>query len=382
MGSGMTIQPPAGVMASSSQQETALAAAPRYRGLDAMRFLAAVAIIYLHTVESSALLWTVPPTRVAVPFFAAAAAYLAYLSLLQRRELSFARYAWGRIKRLYVPYLGWAAVYYVAVLAAALALAGRRIPELQWPMLWGVSEGHQLWFLPFILLVTLGVFGVARVVKRKPGSTGLVALLAITGGLAIGLLPGSVFLHVARFDYMLYLGLLAMPAVLGALALAIFAARRRSAEGTASLPDAITRWGLPLMVVSLGVFWLLPYSPEQANWLMFSSESALTTGDVPHLVWRSAMLEGLAGVGLLLWCLRPELDRGLAFLAPLGTLAYGMYLMHVLLVEGMQVMAIVAGYTSTSAGLDLAVFASAVVLCMAGTSLLRKVRPLKVLFPE
>src|SRR5688572_165502 len=86
----------------------------RIPALDFVRFLAAVAIVWLHAPELPVLERTGDPfTRWAVPFFTAVATFLLIRALLRDPRRSFPAYITSRALRLYVPFLAWSVVYYV-----------------------------------------------------------------------------------------------------------------------------------------------------------------------------------------------------------------------------------------------------------------------------
>src|SRR5688572_15822937 len=94
----------AGVISGGTEQTEAPArttsTAERMPGLDAARFLAAVAIVWLHAPETPLLQRTGNPlTRPAVPFFTAAAVFLLVRGLLRDPNRSFIKYLRSRIVR-------------------------------------------------------------------------------------------------------------------------------------------------------------------------------------------------------------------------------------------------------------------------------------------
>ncbi len=63
--------------------------------------------------------------------------------------------------RIYVPFLAWSVVYLVFKGAKALLLPGEPNDFPGVEFLW-LGSFYHLWFMPFMLLVTLGVFCLAR----------------------------------------------------------------------------------------------------------------------------------------------------------------------------------------------------------------------------
>ena len=89
----------------------------RYDVLDAMRFDAAIAIIWLHTFGGGQWAAWGFVGRYAVPFFSASAVYLIFKSVDRNPSKPFTDYALSRVSRLYVPFILWTAIYCLAMAA-------------------------------------------------------------------------------------------------------------------------------------------------------------------------------------------------------------------------------------------------------------------------
>ena len=80
---------------------------------DFARLVAIYSIVWLHTLRSPQLVsWTVLG-RFAVPFFAAGAAFFVLEGLRRQPQRSIGEYAWGRVRRIYLPFLAWSGIYLV-----------------------------------------------------------------------------------------------------------------------------------------------------------------------------------------------------------------------------------------------------------------------------
>jgi peptidoglycan/LPS O-acetylase OafA/YrhL len=319
--------------------------------LDAMRLLAAVAIVWLHTVSSPRLAHTVDPlTRFAVPFFTAGAVFLLMENLRRQPRRGWGSYAASRFRRLYLPFLLWSAAYF------ALRQAKHRLLSHEPPLpvgsylLWAGSA-HHLWFLPFLLVLSVALFPVAKAVAGRRGVGWLVALLAAAGGAAVALVPPPVpastlaptDAEMAR--YVARLSWAALPAGLWAVAFAVVYAR-----------TGPRHWRSGLVAVA----------------------AALLAAGCCVTIWRTgrnAALENAAGLACLVVGLAPWDGRLVRGLAALGTLAYGVYLSHVLFVEGIQAVAARAGVAAgNSWWSDVAVFAGAVAGSLVLSAYLRRSR--------
>jgi len=114
----------------------------RLLALDAMRFIAVCAIVWIHTTE------TLPETtllaRWAVPFFTIASIWLLGQSLQRNPTQSWPAYAWRRTNRLYGTFLIWNVIYLLAIAMKHTAFhSGKQIywtPDL----LYGGSSGDTL----------------------------------------------------------------------------------------------------------------------------------------------------------------------------------------------------------------------------------------------
>jgi len=86
----------------------------RSESLDAARFVAAIGIVWLHTYIDDFDPRLADAGRYSVPLFAMTAVYLQSRSQRWKPEGVFSRFATGRFRRLYLPFLFWTLVYYLS----------------------------------------------------------------------------------------------------------------------------------------------------------------------------------------------------------------------------------------------------------------------------
>ncbi len=138
----------------------------RIAWLDFTRLAAAYSIVWLHTPRSPQLThWTVLG-RFAVPFFTAGAVFFVIDGLRRQPQCTLREYTVNRFRRIYVPFLAWSLIYLVFKAGKKLALPDEPNDFSGIEVLWTGTYWH-LWFMPFILLVTLGAFAMGQKVLGK-----------------------------------------------------------------------------------------------------------------------------------------------------------------------------------------------------------------------
>jgi surface polysaccharide O-acyltransferase-like enzyme len=296
---------------------------PRWPLLEVGRWVAIYTIVWLHTVRSEALAPTTALTRFAVPFFVAACVFLVFQGVRRRPQRTFLEYGRQRFVRIYLPFLAWSAVYlgFKALKSASMPEQANRYPT-GLDLLWAGGFYH-LWFLPFILVVSLSAFAIAKAVQARGRLRWPVAIASFAAGVAIGLprIAAALPPNHPPLDYMLD----ALPAAFWGVAVAL------TYDGDLRpLWRGLSRFGLDLLAFSACIGWL---------W-MFS---------------RSTLVENLAGVLVLLMALRPTNAPLLLRLGQLPSLAYGIYFCHLLPIKICESLAARRGL-SLSWTLDLATF--------------------------
>lgn len=276
-------------------------ARPQRRVLfDAARYMAAIAIVWLHTPSSVALQSSVATGRFAVPFFTASMVFFVLESLTRGNPRTLSEYASNRFMRLYVPFLAWAGVYLLFKLLK-LKLAPNQPNDF--PGLSALLTGgfYHLWFLPFALVVSLAAFAVGRRLVTHPCAERWAALASACGAAVLATLPVPTTFKAcgpcAEYWWM------ALPSALGGLTMFVIwhqgGARRLQCV-------AATFSGLAITVVATAWTW--------------------------H-VGRSSSAETISGLGFMLFALGTWNGPALHRLAAIGPLAYGIYLSHLLFIK-------------------------------------------------
>lgn len=311
----------------------------RNETIDVVRLVAAVGIIYIHAIRSPALDASRNLFRFAVPFYLFASLFYQAQSLRRKTSKTFLEVAWGRVKRLYVPFLAWSVVYLLARDLKHISMLGIGSVGLNVGMLWKGVEYH-LWFLPYLLIWSLVLTALDRgLLRRWSVLRWPVIVVSIAAGLVVALSPMPSSWD-ETFDNPTYAYVQfwrAFPAASWALGFALFM--------TARSADAwVPRW-----VGWLGLLLTLVCSAMQ----VFQGIS---------LIPRAA-----TGLGTMLMALAPWRLPLTPLLARLGRYSYGIYLCHVLVVE--LVRAVIAKlHFGTSIATDLLIF---VVSCAASLAVVK-----------
>ena len=313
------------------------APAARLPALDAMRLVAAAVIVWIHTVESDTLARTTLIGRFAVPFFTIASLWLLGQSLRRRPMQSWGRYAASRLMLLYVPFLLWTVIYLTARYAKHRLLhVGMPIEFNAWILVLGVTE--QLWFLPALLVVSVLCFPVIRLaVRGSVTARAVVCAAALIATAVAAMLPFPGSAGDVAIDNTVQGVYFMLPAVFVGVALAV----------TMSRPLSARVGGLVF-----GPLWIIAIA-------------------INVLVGRSAGIEMAAGLAAFLLAASAIDGAAVRLLATGGGVAMGIYLSHVLFVEGIQAAAHRSGF-EPSAGLDVVVGATAFAAAWGASVLLRR----------
>ena len=270
--------------------------------LDAVRLVAALGIVWVHAAESAADQWLHPLGTFGVPFYTFVAVLFMARTLTRPGGRSLASYAVGRVTRLYGPFLFWSAVY--VGLAGAKHLSRDHGFTLPNPVLLYTGGHDHLWFLPFLMVVTLLGAVLVRGVQRLPMMRWpLVATLVVVGIIAAALPePAWVMRRPFDFDFWRFV-LRASPTVFWSIALAL-----ATAIG-GRLPRST-----PALAIAGGVLLLLCLALQS--------------------VWMDAKaLRAFAGLGCVAIALLPLASPLVTRLGSLGRHSYGIYLSHLVFVR-------------------------------------------------
>ncbi len=309
----------------------------RFVGIDLMRFVAAVSIVWLHTVNSTLLQESSVLGRFAVPFFTVAAVFMIFVSSSKKPQPSFWNYANRRFTRIYVPFMLWS-LFYLIVRAINRIVSSSDAPLIGNDILW-TGTTHHLWFLPFILVVSLITFPLTRLVVGETRAKALLFVLSI------------------------------------ALSVSLFIWRIPNPYVTLGYTGALSYEVLP--AVFFGIVVSLIYLSSKQHWI--TSGYIATFGFIIFLSaltillssGRNILVENIAGLGAFLLALYPFQTKVANRLQALGDMSFAIYLVHIVFVEGMQDMAALVHLTQ-SAGLDLFIFITSVLLSIGAAWLLQR----------
>ena len=276
----------------------------RFLALDGARWLASVAIVWLHVPKTPALDATSALGRFAVPFFTQAAVLLAYAAPERHPTLSVARYAGGRFQRIYLVFLAWSCFYAVTRWFSHRLLHQPDYQIRLTDLLWNGTT-LQLWFLPFILLATVLAFAVRRGSDRWKIGAWSVAAVGLFAGAAVAVAPPLNPVAVS-LGYTGIFAFAALPSVCWAVGLA--AARRVTSPSF---------WATPGMATLGASCWV---GGSVWTWL----------------AGRQIFAENLAGLGLTLLVWHPWGESWLRPWARWGFAAFGVYLIHPFWLEGFE----------------------------------------------
>ena len=165
-------------MLGSTRDESALYQA------DAFRVWAGLAVIWFHSIESPALRASGVLGRFSVAFYTILGMVLIFEGLARRSNQHFTVFAGKRLRRLYLPFLGWSALTGAALfLLHAVDPKTHPVPLRLSILVSGTAE--PLWFVPFFLVGSAIVFPLAKWsvgrVRRE------IAVAVLCGMVALGL---------------------------------------------------------------------------------------------------------------------------------------------------------------------------------------------------
>jgi surface polysaccharide O-acyltransferase-like enzyme len=292
---------------------------------DVVRLLAAYCIVWLHTPRSAQLAsWTVLG-RLAVPFFVGTTIYFVWKGLVEKSDRGFYPYAISRFQRIYLPFLAWSVIYLVFKAGKGIALPDQpnNFPGLEF--LW-VGSFYHLWFMPFILVVSLAVFLVGRPLVTHRMAEITVAVACVLAGVGVALISLPERLSGTNIS----LVYAALPAVFWGITLSVLDHR----AGRALLRNS-TAAVLGLVVSALCMVWLVRFG-------------------------HNSFAENLGGVSLTIVAQAPWNAAALAWIGQFGPLAYGIYLSHLLFIKTAEALLNKMGLAATWP-LDLAVLLLAAV---------------------
>jgi peptidoglycan/LPS O-acetylase OafA/YrhL len=287
-----------------------------------------------------------------VPFYLFAALYFQARSFARKPQMPLHHYLLRRIKRLYVPMVAWTFIYLLA----------RNIKHHYFthvdPVRWNVSllwtgSAHHLWFLPMLMIVTIAAAILNRGCARRPRLRNLVIIVSAIIGTYMSVCPRPDWLNYVPDNegYFFLQSWKALPSVFLGLSLAWWLALGR--DGALFSP-AVGFAGILLTCAMVSNQTLYGYSRVERT---------------------------MSGMGWLMVALTAWWAPWVSVLARLGRHAYGIYLVHVLVIETIQAIAHHAGYGS-SIQLDLFTMTSTFLLSSAVAVSLSRIPSLRWLNGE
>ena len=296
--------------------------------MNAVRVWATYCIVWIHTPRSADLIPTTVWARFAVPFFVAAAVFFVVRSGLRAQRATWLAYGVTRFQRIYVPFLAWSGIY-LLFKCVKLVISPDQPNEFPGFEIFLVGSAFHLWFLPFILAVSLAVYAVTYSIASRHEWDAIVVYGAACLGLlicALGPLRPEACGMPNGVAYMLF----SLPAVPWSFALSLIYARGGW--------SAISRPGFSMIALLSTVMIMIALARVE----------------------RSLTLENLAGMGAFLVALTAARIPGVATLEKLAPLTYGVYLSHLLVIKVCETTAATLRWPPTPL-LDIATYGLAVV---------------------
>ncbi len=311
----------------------------RLLAVDAMRFVAAFGIIWIHTVESPRLTTSIALGRFGVPFFAVASLWLQSQSMRRKPELKWKQYAASRAILLYGSFLLWNAIYFLA------RWLKHRVFHTGSPLSWDISilwggVSEQMWFLPVLLAACLIAFQIFRAGINSPRVAMLLGLLFMIAAVLACCMPLPGFVR---------------------------------DEGTNNLVQAVY-FLLPALLLSVTIGLLYPWLERVLRSPIATVLAAIVfviSIYVLTRLGRSAACESIAGVAAFVASLTMLRAGWIDRVGKLGAFAMGIYLSHVLWIEMLQAVAHRAG-APVAVWLDCSVAVASLLGALLTSYLLRR----------
>jgi peptidoglycan/LPS O-acetylase OafA/YrhL len=339
-----------------------LASAQRLAGFDIVRAMAAMSVIWVHIGRSAE--WREANLSAAgswgTAFLNSLAGFFVVWALTKRGARDAPRFALHRVWRLYGSFAIWCLIYLLARVVnyylfhkvSSLADPGRGLAgmerirayvgELGTLAFFGTT--YHLWFLPYLLIITLLTLPLVALAVRSRESMLTGGVLFALAAMALLLAPEPWWVSTGDLRFVTLSHIyLRSPGFLTGVAFGLWTAA--GLRPRLSSIDILACMGVILVCMYL----------------------SLTTELPRHILNR------VAATAAFLVALGPWQGRAAGLFGRLGQLGFGVYLCHVLFVEGFYACA-TRMRLAPSLWVDLGVFAASVV-CSFGTAyLLRRVR--------
>lgn len=317
----------------------------RLQHVEIGRFAASIAIVWIHSAESTAGKWLVPACRFAVPFFTVAVVCFSLRHVERSLSERPHEYLRRRVTRLYVPFILWSAVY-LALRLLKHRLTGTGSPIIFSPAWLLNGTAHHLWFLPFALLLSatclpLGIWPRGLNHRTRTLVAGIFAVFAM--GIAFVRCPVGMDPFANPVSYFIGLSWDSLPAAFLAVPIAL------------SFPAVSPTNRCAIALVAC----------------LFLCAAMLFFGNHPAT-------SALAGAALFVG-LSKETRRPLPpWLVSVASLSFAVYLIHVAYVEALQV-ALHRVDLNASIGTDIFIVISGTLASVVTAFALKQVKLLRIL---
>jgi peptidoglycan/LPS O-acetylase OafA/YrhL len=333
--------------------------------VDGIRFICACWVMWIHIPESAQLAPTTSFGRFRLPTFVVFSVLFLFLSQKRHPQRTFKEYALGRLRILYLPFLAWAIIYQLSGWFLGLVTPYEWKPPGWTGFLINGGTPH-LWFLPFILIVGVCMFPLARLLLAASVPARNIILTTFAAGLI-----ASVFAsHVANTLYESFVANMA---------------NINHQNGAKELVfRAVTL--TPCVFLGIGIFFIYQSVRRRTAraFTVIGTAGAILLAiciAVNCLIRTNTVLESVAGVALAFIAFTPIRSIFLIWIAKWGRFSYGMYLVHVVFIILLRMLRSNVLHIAPSPWYDLFTLGTCIVLSLFAAILLSRSRYTRWLAP-
>lgn len=346
--------PAMAALAAPAESHTPLggaASAERIIGFDIVRALAACGVIWVHAGRSP--FWNEhnlgPAGSWGTAFLNSLAGFFVVFALHRRADRGLLAFAGHRVWRIYGAFVVWSLLYLGARVVNYIVFHKKSGIQWEWDLFFFGTSYH-LWFLPYLLIITLLTLPVvAWALRSRPRMAG-VAVMCVVAASAVLILPEPEFLGYGRDQLPLFHLYARAPGFLFGLGIGLWML-------AGFRPRVELRHAIACAAVVVVCMYL-----------------SLTTELPKHVLNR------VAATAAFMIALAPWQGPVARWLASMGKLGFGVYLCHVLFLEAFVTVVARAGF-SPSFGVDMVVFVFDVIASFAFAWLMRRTKWLAWLIP-